>query len=119
MVKKSLISKLLVLLFFIGVGFGCQKDESTNPGGSSSDPCVKFHRGDFEVVNTNDSPYKIYMDGSVWGDVGSNNSKKFTDKSSGSYSFKAVQISGYIFFPTEYTGSYEISDCQKTVVTLN
>ena len=108
--------RTILFLFLLLAAGACQKDSSTDP--KQVENCVRLHRGDFEVVNTKSDPYYLYMNGSLWGEVGANNTKTFTDRASGSYSFKAVQKSGYLIYPTEFTSASTIVDCEKSGVRL-
>lgn len=110
------IKLILFMFLLLAAGASCQKDSSTDP--KQVENCVRLHRGDFEVVNTQSSPYYLYMNNSLWGEVGANTTKTFTDKASGSYSFRAVQKSGYLIYPTEFTVATTIVDCQKSKVSL-
>lgn len=105
--KKIIISILLA----VTVIAGCKKDNSgpNNGSGSGSNgtnnpPPVTT--GTIYFKNTQSDPYKIFVDGYYKMTVSAGQTSSGHTVDSGvTYNIKAEQASGYIFYPTVYTGT--------------
>lgn len=104
--KKTILS--LVMASFIMIA-GCKKENSGPNNGSGSNgtnnpPPVTT--GTIYFKNTQSDPYKIYVDGYYKLTVSAGQtSSGYTVDSGVTYNIKAEQASGYIFYPTVYTGT--------------
>ena len=99
---------MLGILFTLN---GCVQ-EDTRPD------CEKNDWGTVEIDSYLDDPYKVYIDGMYKGRVTAYGLVDFSNVSSGSRTIKLVQESGYTFYPTEYTYSASVSDCNTSTVIL-
>ena len=96
-------TRIIIPMLFLAsmLIFGCKK-ENNAPGNGSS----QSTSGTLYFKNTQTDPYTIYLDGNNLGVLQpGNTSSGYTVSSGISHAVKAVQYSGYIFTPTEYTGT--------------
>lgn len=103
-------------LFFIGL-LAISFAQCTKEPIEEKSPCEVFNTGKGKVVNLQPDGYLIYLDGKYIGRCAPNSTFEH-DIQPDTYSFKAVQESGYIFTPSEYVASYKVSQCETTTVTL-
>jgi hypothetical protein len=111
---KKTMRKLKFFVLIQGFLFtmnGCVQ-EDTRPD------CEKNDWGTVEIDSYLADPYKVYIDGMFKGRVVAYGLADFSNVSSGSRTIKLVQESGYILYPTEYTYSATVSDCNTSTVTL-
>ena len=80
--------------------------------------CEKNDWGTVEVDSYLGNPYKVYIDGLYKGRVAAYGLVEYSNVSSGARTIKLVQESGFILYPTEYTYSANITDCNTSTVTL-
>jgi hypothetical protein len=59
------------------------------------------------------NPYNCYVNGTYKGRVGGNQNLEVTAPT-GNITVKTVQVSGYLFSPSEFTGSGTLGKCEKT-----
>jgi len=103
-------TKLLgVVLFALSV-IGCQDDSVLSP----KEPCERDQTGTLKVNNTSSNPYDIYIDGEYVKRVpGKSNVGEIPIKQ-GSRKLRAIQVSGYILYPTEVTADGTVATCKET-----
>lgn len=83
--------------------FSCKKENNVPGNGSGSSAPTT---GILYFKNTQSDPYTIYLDGTNIGILQSGSiTTGYTVSSGISHAVKAIQYSGYIFTPTEYTGT--------------
>lgn len=109
--KTKVIS--LFLLSSIGI-VGCtQNSQLYTP------TCERDNTGTMKVVNNLGDPYRVYLNNSLKGSVGAFTSRDFENLSVGTYSARYEQASGYLLYPTIYSGSMTIVQCETSRVDLN
>ena len=110
------MKKLVYILAVSAVTFsfsGCTKDNQ-----QFTPACETNNTGTLKVVCNLEDPYKVYLNNAYKGTVGAYTSKDFGDITSGTYSTRYEQASGYVFYPTEYTASVTITRCQTKQINL-
>lgn len=91
----------------------------SGPNCSASVPlCAQYHTGSLTAYSSHNDPYNIYLDNVYKETCSAYGSKTVNNISTGYYNFKAVQASGYILYPTEYTASINITDCTNANVSF-
>jgi hypothetical protein len=105
--------KKLFFLTLLAIPFAQCTKEVEQP----KEPCEVFNTGKGKVVNLQPDPYLVYLDGKYIGRCEKNSTFEHDIKPS-TYSFKAVQQSGYLIYPSEYVSSYNVKQCETTTVTL-
>lgn len=102
-------TRIIIPIIFLAsiLLFGCKKEKnSPNNGNGSSTPTT----GLLYFKNTQSDPYTIYLDGINMGVLqAGTTSSAYTVTSGISHAVKAIQYSGYVFSPTEYTGTATIN----------
>ena len=87
----------------------CKKDNvqpNNGSGSSTTTPPPPVTTGTLYFKNTQVDPYTIYLDGTNMGVLAAGSTSSGYTVSSGiSHAVKAIQYSGYAFWPTEYTGT--------------
>lgn len=101
---------LFVLVSTIAI-ISCKK-EDTRP------ECEKNNWGSLKVDNYFADPYKVYIDDAYKGTVAAFGLETYSNVSSGTHATKYVQASGYVLYPTEYTLSVTITQCQTFTANL-
>ncbi len=99
------MKRIIIPIIFLAsmILFGCKKENNAPGNGNASSQATT---GTLYFKNTQSDPYTIYLDGNNIGVLQSGNTTSGTTVTSGiSHAVKAVQYSGYIFTPTEYTGT--------------
>lgn len=97
-------SKIIIpILFLAMLLFACKKENTQpNNGNGTSTPTT----GTLYFKNTQSDPYTMYLDGTNIGVLQpGNTSSGYTVSSGISHAVKAEQFSGYILYPTVYTGT--------------
>lgn len=84
----------------------------------STQPCEAQHFGYYTVNLQQGSPYRVYIDGTYKQDMTSYSTQKFT-VAKGSHTIRLVQISGYVFDPTDCTRNFYTNDCSDQSWTTN
>ena len=97
-----------LIVIFVVVVFSASCEKGT---GSASD-CERNHYGWVNVTCTSSNPYKIYVNNEYRGTI-SGKSTMEVKVPSGSQSFYALQVSGYILYPTEVRKTFSVSDCRE------
>lgn len=98
-------TRIIIPIIFLAsmLLFGCKKENNAPGNGNGSSQATT---GTLYFKNTQSDPYTIYLDGNNIGVLQSGNTSSGYTVSSGiSHAVKAIQYSGYIFTPTEYTGT--------------
>lgn len=75
--------------------------------------CESQDIGYVTITNTSENPYKVSIDGSFVFNLEGNTFKDDYELSSGSHTFKAEQISGYLVYPTVREATEDIGQCDK------
>lgn len=98
---------IISALFLSTILFSCKKDDvQPNNGNGTTQPTT----GSLYFKNNQSDPYTIYLDGNNIGILQPNTtSGAYTVTTNISHDVKAVQYSGYIFTPTEYTGTATVN----------
>lgn len=79
-------------------------------------PCAQNHYGTLILVNTHSDPYNVYRNGLSYSYQSSYSTTTWAQYPSQSNSWRFVQASGYVFYPTEYTASSTVSDCSTKTI---
>lgn len=74
--------------------------------------CYYDNTATLKITNKEDDPYTIYINGVSKGKLASGKTASFTIKANTSYTLKAVQASGYMFWATEYSSTKSVSCCE-------
>lgn len=101
--KKLLIIPIIFLLTFAA----CEKEKEVEDPKSD---CEINNYGWVEFQNNNEDPYKVNFNGAYYSNISAYSSKTFK-LNDGHYTYKIVQKSGYIFYPTVYEGAVNIVSC--------
>jgi hypothetical protein len=109
--KKSLLMLSMAGAILMGTQ-GCVKSNALSPA------CEINNTGTLKVVCNKSDPYKVYLNNAYKGTVGSYTSKDFGNISAGTYATRYEQASGYLLYPTEYTLSVTIPQCNTFTATL-
>lgn len=102
----------LIPILIIALAFcisGCKKEDS-----GSGDPgadCAQQQYAEITIRNNTNDPYIIYISGIQTIRIQANSQATRLKISEGYKTFRAVQESGFIFTPTEYTTAYSVSIC--------
>lgn len=107
---------MTIMLAFVGLTAlsSCTKDNDLN-----KPQCEQNNTGTLRVVCNLSDPYKVYVNNAYKGTVGAYTSADFGNVTAGTYSTRYEQASGYIFYPTEYTLSVTITQCNTFTANLN
>lgn len=95
--KKTITALLLLIMFLSG--------------------CAALRMGTLQLTNNSSNPYSISIDGVSKGTMNGNTSKEFKLEE-GSHSVSATQQSGYVLYPTVFSGSVNIQSGQKSVLSF-
>ena len=79
--------------------------------------CAALRMGTLQLTNNSSNPYSISIDGVSKGTMNGNSSKEFK-LDEGSHSVSATQQSGYIIYPTVFSGTINIQSGQKSVLSF-
>ena len=104
MKNKILFIALASFTFFAA----CKKDnvQPNNGNGSGTTTPPPVTTGTIYFENTQSDPYKIFVDGYYKMTVSAGQtSSGYSVQSGVTYNIKAEQASGYVFYPTVYTGT--------------
>lgn len=85
--------------------------------GCSKEPCEKDKTAEVRMTNISSDPYNIYIDGYFQTTLSGNTYKDYTTKE-GSHTFKAVQQSGYVLYPTEKQLTENVEACNDLTITF-
>lgn len=85
------------------------------PANYSGDNCEDYtppcsNKGDVTIYSGKSDPYEVRINGIYRGNVGAYGQAKYS-VTSGSMSIEVTQASGYIFYPSVYTGSGYVAPC--------
>lgn len=72
--------------------------------------------GTLRFVNTSSNPYHVYVNGVFVGDQPGGTTANYKYEPTGSYTLRVVQISGYVFSPTDRTFTGVLT-CNGTLTT--
>lgn len=106
--------KKLFFITLLAISFAQCTKETEQP---TKEPCEVFNTGKGKVINLQSDPYLVYLDGKYIGRCAANATFEH-DIEPSTYSFKAVQETGYLIYPSEYVSNYNVVKCQTTTVTL-
>lgn len=105
--KTNTMKKILLsILIIVAIASGCtkEKNQPNNGNGTGSTPVPTT--GTLYFQNTKTDPYIIYLDGTSMGTLlPGTTSSGYTITSGISHAVKSQQASGYIVYPTVYTGT--------------
>lgn len=105
--KKSFFKKMAVLTALLIISFSaCKEPEPARACEVNSTGTVVFE-------NWSNNPYDCYIDGTYKGRVASKSSMNVNSVRAGYHSFKTIQTSGYILYPSEYIGGGTLNACYK------
>jgi len=114
------MKKWVRILPFLFLGMACSKDDDGGGGGggggggnSNLPPCQVNRWGEIRFRNVSANPYDVWANNSFMGTISGNSLSGYFTLNEGSYSFRALQKSGYAFFPTERTTSAFVSPCDQ------
>ena len=111
---KKLVFTLLVAASAGTLGLsGCQQNAAFKP------TCEVNNTGTLRVQSYKGDPYRVYVNNAFKGTVGAFSNQTFDDITAGTYATRYEQASGYILYPTEYTLSVTIQQCNTFTATLN
>jgi len=91
----------LFLALFVLSALGCEKEE--NPD------CLT---GFVRFTNNSSNPYELYINNQYETQIRGNSSMNLS-LDQGSYQVKAVQVSGYLIYPTVKTATINVFGCQE------
>ena len=75
--------------------------------------------GSIMLVNNSSNPYDVFVNGKLEiDDMPGGSARELSAKAVGYYSVHVVQVSGYVFYPTELTYSGNVSDQSTLVVSF-
>lgn len=103
--KTKILLSAFALTFLLGA---CKKENSgpNNGSGSGSSGAPAVTTGTLYFKNTQSDPYTIYLDNVNQGVLAAGaTSSAYTVTSGISHAIKAEQYSGWIIYPTVYTGT--------------
>lgn len=83
---------------------GSSCENNNNPA------CVQNNTGTVVFSCWSNNPYDCYVNGSYVGRVGGNSTLS-VNRTAGFVSVKTIQVSGYVFTPSEFTGSGNLQQC--------
>jgi len=109
---------LLSLCLALFGASSCSKDDD-NDNDINIPACETNNVGTLRVDSNKEDPYKVYVNSAYKGTVGAYATADFGNIAAGTYSTRYEQASGYILYPTEYTLSVTITQCQTFTATLN
>lgn len=99
MKTKIIITMLLTSAFM----FGCKKENNQPNNGTGTS---QSNTGTLYFQNTQIDPYTIYLDGTNMGVLAAGTTSSVYIVSTGiSHTVKSQQASGYVLYPTVFTGS--------------
>lgn len=99
------MKKLLPILFLLAVFSSCKKKE-TRPD------CEIKKYGTITVSNSSANPYDIYVDGVFKMRLNGNSiSTKIQINEGNARLLHAKQVSGYLVYPTEVSGNFNVLSC--------
>jgi hypothetical protein len=84
---------------------------------SKEDEITPDNRGTIRYTNQSYNPYYIYFDGQSVGTVPARSGYDKTDAKEGIHSVKAVQVSGYVLYPTVVESNVSVTK-DKSVIFL-
>jgi hypothetical protein len=116
--KKQLHPVTIIVAILVFFAASCNKDDNTGPGNNNTQDCQTHHYGSLLVTNYLSDPYEVYIDNSYKGLVDANNFATFHNTSSGTHATKYIQHSGFVLYPTQYTATANISDCNTATITI-
>ena len=108
------MKKIVFILAFVALLAGCKKDEPAEP----VEPCKSENWGYAKSINSKSDPYLIYIDNKYQQVCPAGGTSTINEIPAGVYVWKAVQQSGYLLYPTEYTASLTVYSCQETKVAF-
>lgn len=92
---------IIPILFLFSLVMGCKKENNAPGNGSSNSTSGMLY-----FKNTQVDPYTIYVDGNNLGILQPGyTSSGYTVTSGVMHDVKATQYSGYLVYPTHYTGT--------------
>ena len=104
-------TRILLLLILIAFFVSCAK-EDTRPD------CEKNNWGTLSVDSYKSDPYQVYIDNAYKGTVAAYGLVTYDKITAGTHATKYVQASGYVFTPTEYTLSVNITQCNTFTASI-
>jgi hypothetical protein len=72
--------------------------------------------GTMKFVSTSSNPYRVFINGTAVFDMDGGSTRYIYYKPTGSYTVRVLQLSGYVLYPTDETGSGNVS-CGSTLTT--
>lgn len=87
----------------------CPANYTGNNCETYSPPCSG--KGTVIIFSSKSDPYEVEIDYSYKGNVGAYGTATFNNITSGSVYVKVTQASGYIFYPSVYSGTSSLSNC--------
>lgn len=113
------MSAFLIIGVFATLLASCSKDDGGILGSDDKPACERYKEGNIRVVNNQDDPYDISVDGTFRFKVNGHSSKTIEGISADGHAFYAIQKSGFIFSPTEYSSTVVVTQCETAGVELN
>lgn len=112
MIKGTFIAPMVSALLAIGTLSGCQQNAALRP------TCEVNNTGKLRVQSYKGDPYRVYVNNAYRGTVSPFSNDEY-DLTAGTYATRYEQASGYILYPTEYTLSVTIQQCNTFTATIN
>ena len=117
---RKYISILAVALLFVSCDKPSNEHNPTNYTGSTGsesptsirEDCDYYNYGILNVTNNSTNPYEIYVDGKLATTVSGKTTTTIAVKV-GYREFKAVQKSGYLFFPATRESTANVVKCNN------
>ncbi|MEO8584240.1 MAG: hypothetical protein ABI415_10605 [Flavitalea sp.] len=72
--------------------------------------------GTIQLINNSSNPYSIYINGAITANMEGGTTTTLSFRPTGSYSVRVLQLSGYLFTPTDLTYNGNVS-CGGTLLT--
>ena len=109
LLKKSKMKRVFYLfpLLVLFVFSSCSKEAAEKM------ECETLKIGYVTITNTSVNPYKIYIDGDLKFELSGNTFRDDVKVSAGFHTFKAVQVDGYVLFPTVRETTFSTWICEK------
>jgi len=106
--------KLLIALSLTFAISSCSKDiEEVKPY------CETNNVGTMTIINLQFDPYNVYIDGNYHFQIPSFTTKSNYELSVGSHSFYIEQASGFSVYPSAYSFTQYVAQCEESQASLN
>lgn len=109
--RKTVIALSIALALGVAALTGCQQNAALRP------TCEVNNTGKLRVQSYKGDPYRIYVNNAYRSTVGPFSTQE-VDLTPGTYATRYVQASGYILYPTEYTLSVTIQQCNTITANI-